>query len=470
MVLWPLVTQFLLPVANHQTLRIRILGMEALHRVVTAAMRDHIAEKAAAAKSGLPPPPPARAPIVGATLAGEGEGGGGWDRVLLAPLEELQRRCAYRETQERILASTHEILMACGAGLTDGWLLVLSILWRAATKPSLVPLLPLAFRSVQLIASDFLPLLPAACLPAYVEVAAACATQPHHLNISLTAVGLQWTIGDQIFSDSRRDAAAADADDDADDDDEADAHGEAWLASWLPAVGEGGRKGDDGGRGALLRSPGVAAAEAAEAAQAQEEGGGSANAAAARYAKLDIKAKLDTHMVWCAITRQLRRLCVDARSEVRTCTMHTLGSLVSSHGALISGRSWDHLVGRTLLPLVAEIVAKAHEAQESDEPVARKLGTEGGRDVMMTFHHSRDTLAKQWHETWVLALGASARIYRSFLPQLMKRRAFPRTWEALLNFLQQSLLATPNGSSEVALAAISACHSLLLLPVARRTF
>ena len=111
---------------------------------------------------------------------------------------------------------------------------------------------------------------------------------------------------------------------------------------------------------------------------------------------------------------------------------------------------------------MAEIVAKAHEAQESDEPVARKLGTEGGRDVMMTFHHSRDTLAKQWHETWVLALGASARIYRSFLPQLMKRRAFPRTWEALLNFLQQSLLATPNGSSEVALAAISACHSLLL--------
>ena len=64
-------------------------------------------------------------------------------------------------------------LGTCGAGLEDGWLLLLSILWRAATKPSLAPLVPLAFRSTQLIASDFLPHLPPACLPAYVEVAAA---------------------------------------------------------------------------------------------------------------------------------------------------------------------------------------------------------------------------------------------------------------------------------------------------------
>ena len=70
------------------------------------------------------------------------------------------------------------------------------MLWRAATLPALASLLPLGFRSVQLVASDFLSVLPlartltltlalaltltltltqvlpASCLLAYVEVAA----------------------------------------------------------------------------------------------------------------------------------------------------------------------------------------------------------------------------------------------------------------------------------------------------------
>jgi hypothetical protein len=148
--LWPLVTQFLLPVANHKTTRIRVLGIESLSKVVIAAMRPRLSDA---------PPAGANAP------AG--------DRALLAPLEELQRRCAHRETQERILQAIHQILQSRGQGLTDGWLLLLSVLWRAATKPSLTPLVPLAFRSVQLIASDLLPHLPPACLPSFVEVAAA---------------------------------------------------------------------------------------------------------------------------------------------------------------------------------------------------------------------------------------------------------------------------------------------------------
>ena len=97
---------------------------------------------------------------------------------------------------------------------------MLSLLWRAATKPALSALLPLAFKSCQLVSSDFLPLLPSACLPAYVEVAAAFATQQTHLNTSLTAVGLQWTISDNIFSPAARVARGTDDDDDDDGDDD----------------------------------------------------------------------------------------------------------------------------------------------------------------------------------------------------------------------------------------------------------
>ena len=78
--------------------------------------------------------------------------------------------------------------------------------------------------------------------------------------------------------------------------------------------------------------------------------------------------------------------------------MHTLVSVVSSHGLHISGGSWDRMVHRTLLPLLAKTIAKARAAS-TDELIAKKLGTEGGRDVHMMLHHSRDTEAKQWDET-----------------------------------------------------------------------
>ena len=44
--LWPLVTQLLLPAANHKAQRIRIVGTEALAKVVIAAMRHHMHARA----------------------------------------------------------------------------------------------------------------------------------------------------------------------------------------------------------------------------------------------------------------------------------------------------------------------------------------------------------------------------------------------------------------------------------------
>ena len=74
-------------------------------------------------------------------------------------------------------------------------------------------------------------------------------------------------------------------------------------------------------------------------------------------------------------------------------------------------------------------------------------------------HHSRDTAAKQWSETWAVALGAVARLYRTFLHQLMRRHRFADAWDALLAILQTSILALPR-SLEVATSAIGAAHAL----------
>ena len=122
LLLWPIITQLLLPAANHKSARIRIVGIEALVKVVIAAMRHHMQrardaakphaaadEAAAAAPATAAAPAAAAAP---ATEGGEGEGAP-WDKALMAPLEELQRRCVHRETQESILGAVHKILQAC---------------------------------------------------------------------------------------------------------------------------------------------------------------------------------------------------------------------------------------------------------------------------------------------------------------------------------------------------------------------
>ena len=309
--------------------------------------------------------------------------------------------------------------MTCGAGLTDGWLLLLSILWRAATKPSLVPLLPNAFRSVQLIASDFLPHLPPACLPAYVEVAAAFATQQSQLNVSLTAVGLQWTVGDHLFMTMKMKGGVG-IEDDGEEEDAAAAKKGDEEEERMVSDARAAEEAEEEPSSANMRSPGTLKAEAAEGELAQEEGTGSALASAPRYGDLNIKHLPKTHMLWCSVLRQLRRLCVDKRPELRRCTLETLAQIISSHGHALSGKSLDHLIHRTLLPLLTEVIVQANCA--SSESSAQKLGTEGGKDVLMMMHHSRDTAAKQWSETWVLALGSVARVYRSFLHQLMRRK------------------------------------------------
>lgn len=51
-------------------------------------------------------------------------------------------------------------------------------------------LVRLAFQCLQLVVTDFLPLMPWSCLPLTVDTAAKFGSQTQELNISLTAIGL----------------------------------------------------------------------------------------------------------------------------------------------------------------------------------------------------------------------------------------------------------------------------------------
>ena len=56
-----------------------------------------------------------------------------------------------------------------------------------------------------------------------------------------------------------------------------------------------------------------------------------------------------------AVKAALRALCVDERPEVRTCSMHSLTSVLTAHGASLCESTWDYALFRTLLPLVSEL-------------------------------------------------------------------------------------------------------------------
>lgn len=47
-----------------------------------------------------------------------------------------------------------------------------------------------AFQALQLVVTDFMPLLPRSCLPLCIQTAARFGTQQVEVNISLTAIGL----------------------------------------------------------------------------------------------------------------------------------------------------------------------------------------------------------------------------------------------------------------------------------------
>ena len=56
-----------------------------------------------------------------------------------------------------------------------------------------------AFQSLQLVVTDFLPIMPCQCLEVCIEVASRFGIQNQELNISLTAIGLLWNISDYLY-------------------------------------------------------------------------------------------------------------------------------------------------------------------------------------------------------------------------------------------------------------------------------
>ncbi|XP_037071265.1 protein MON2 homolog [Pollicipes pollicipes] len=117
--------------------------------------------------------------------------------LLLTPLQEMST-VPQPDIRQRQLECTLQVLQSCGERLSHGWPLVLTIIGAVSDRHT-EQLVRLAFQCLQLVVTDFLPVMPWSCLPPCVDTVAKFGSQTQELNISLTAIGLMWNISDYFF-------------------------------------------------------------------------------------------------------------------------------------------------------------------------------------------------------------------------------------------------------------------------------
>ncbi|XP_063438367.1 protein MON2 homolog isoform X1 [Mytilus trossulus] len=183
-VLWRPVTAHLLEVCQHPHNGMRCWGAEAVTSLVKAAL-SHTYD------------PPLHQNLKLQTC-------------ILGPLQELSI-IHQPDIRQRQLECILQILHNNGDKLVHGWPLVLGVI-GAVTNDQGEKLIQTAFQSLQLVVTDFLPIIPCQYLQVCVEVAAKFGLQHQELNISLTSIGLLWNISDFFYQNREKIAQELESD------------------------------------------------------------------------------------------------------------------------------------------------------------------------------------------------------------------------------------------------------------------
>lgn len=175
-VLWRPLTNHLLEVCHHPHIRMREWGVEAVTYLVKSALHY---------KHAVP-------------LRDNQK----LQTLLLGPLAELSA-VPHGDVRQRQLECVLQILHGAGETLTHGWPLILGIIGAVSDHQG-ENLIRIAFQCLQLVITDFLPVMPWRCLPLCVDTVSKFGSQIQELNISLTAVGLMWNISDYFHQNQAK--------------------------------------------------------------------------------------------------------------------------------------------------------------------------------------------------------------------------------------------------------------------------
>ncbi|CAM6084070.1 unnamed protein product [Calypogeia fissa] len=342
--------------------------------------------------------------------------------AVVLPLSSIYHRGQTAELRSGAVKILLHVLERHGEKLYHSWPSILELL-KSVANDSEKDIVPLGFQNVRIIMNDGLLSIPSDALETCVQVAGAYGAQKTDMNISLTAIGLLWTVAD----------------------------------FFARGVDHKGLEGDNsrhlGMKMELYRTPGSSGRLDSHADTGTELG----------PPVLVERTDMDWDGLLLAVYGVLQGLGTDERPEVRNSAIRTLFQSVSSHGLKISGAMWEHCLWKLIFPLVNTVRHLA--ATSSKDEIGKELGMQGGKRVHMLVHHSRNTAQKQWDETLVVVLGGFSRLFKPpYFHICQSINNFKQGWEVILSFIQESVL---EGSKEVGLAALSSLHSILLMQASK---
>lgn len=334
--------------------------------------------------------------------------------LLISPLLSLTSN-QYVDVRLKQLECVQQILQLCGQSLTQSWSLVLQII--SITSHSHNELLVRSgFQGLQLVVTDFLPSLPALCLPVCIAVASQYGVQNEDLNISLTSIGLLWNIADFLFQNKSAvvqslDGVALIADTNSSEESATEHHSAIDID--------------------------ITTIDQFELTKAQSLLSQFTNNL----------PPFDT--LWMLLFLNLTKLCVNDRPAVRKSASQTLFSTVMAHGPLLQLDTWPDVLWKILFPLLTKVNSLAGSASTSSL----------SGSIMM--HHSRDTAHKQWAETQVLIITGVARLFQSRRNALSTLDCYLNVWTTFLDYIK---VCACNCTEEVAIAAVDSLYKTLELP------
>ncbi|CAM9634277.1 unnamed protein product, partial [Ectocarpus sp. 13 AM-2016] len=231
--------------------------------------------------------------------------------------------------------------------------------------------LSLAFKCLQLVVDDFLERLPREQVPRLVTCAGAFGAQTESVNLSLTAIGMLWTVCD-TFADA--------------------------TASGNPALAAPGSNKDVSPPGGNIVPTGGGKDVLPPPALSGPSSSSSGHKSSSSSAQ---KARPSLRSLWPTMLFQLRSLSVDFRPELRNCAVNTLFSAAIGNGDGLSESDWKQFLLEVTFPLIEQVLESTNSASRgANTAVAPELK----KGVRMLMHHTRDTDQKQWNETRVLAM------------------------------------------------------------------
>lgn len=166
-----------------------------------------------------------------------------------------------------------------------------------AAHPCSEALVRRGFQALQLVISDYLPALPTSEVPLCIVVATKFALQQVDINISLTAVGLLWSVGDHLFHSQGAMPV--------------DGHKACSKMAPLPSD-------------IVANIPNVAVPPILYP----------------FLKSVQSPSPQLANRLWLLLFASLSDLCADPRAAVRKSASQTLFSTVTAHGTLLEDRSW----------------------------------------------------------------------------------------------------------------------------------